>query len=230
MALPWFVSSWAQYRRLAGAERTSLLDSHPQLHDRTAVTPFDAHYFFMNAWAMRCILRSKPKRHVDVGSHNAFVSLLSAAVPVAFLDYRPLTVELDGLVPICGSVTELPFGNQTLASISSLSVVEHIGLGRYGDTLDCAGTMKSAAELTRVLAPGGNLFVGVPIGAPRVCFNAHRILAPDTFVDLFRPLKLVQFSVVTDEGLFHENVEPAEYSTSRYSCGLYWLTRDLDAL
>ena len=42
-------------------------------------------------------------------------------------------------------------------------MLEHIGLGRYGDPIDPQGTEKAATELQRVLAPGGDLYLSLPI-------------------------------------------------------------------
>lgn len=41
--------------------------------------------------------------------------------------------------------------------------------------LDPAGHEKAANELTRVLKPGGTLYIGTPVGQERVCFDAHRL-------------------------------------------------------
>ena len=95
--LPRFFMDWRRYSRLRNAEPLHFADSYPQLHDRTSATPFDPHYFYASGWAMRHIVVNRPDRHVDVGSHNLFASLLSAVVQVIFLDYRPLTGRLRGL-------------------------------------------------------------------------------------------------------------------------------------
>src|SRR5206468_9735067 len=109
------------------------------------------------------IVVNRPDRHVDVGSHNLFANLLSAVVPVIFLDYRPLNGRLRGLECIGGSILELPFADNSVESLSCLHVAEHIGLGRYGDPLDPEGTKKAARELERVLAKGGNHYFAVPV-------------------------------------------------------------------
>src|SRR5438093_844323 len=139
-ALPWFFRQWRAYAALPGAEPLRLADTYPQLHDRSPTTPFDPHYFYGSGWAMRRILEIRPWQHVDIGSHNLFANLLSAVVPVTFLDYRPLEATLGGLRCIAGSILELPFADDSVASLSCLHVAEHIGLGRYGDPLDPTGT------------------------------------------------------------------------------------------
>ena len=77
-----------------------------------------------------------------------------------------------------------------------MHVVEHIGLGRYGDPVDYDGDLKAIAELQRVLAPGGNLFFVVPVGQPRIMFNAHRVYSLRTdFVEAFNTFELKEFSL-----------------------------------
>ena len=200
-------------------------DSCPQLHDRTHATPFDPHYFFVSGWAMRRIVANRPHKHVDVGSHNLFASLLSAVVPVTFLDYRPLNAKLAGLECVGGNILELPFADSTLESLSCLHVAEHIGLGRYGDPLDPQGTQKAARELTRVLGEEGDLYFALPVGRPRICFNAHRVHAAETIRDLFSSLELVEFCGVHDDGRFVERIQLSEFARSEYACGMFWFRK-----
>ena len=99
---------------------------------------------------------------------------------------------------------------------------EHVGLGRYGEELNPRGHLDAARELARVLAPGGELLVGVPIGRGRLCFDAHRVLDPQTVVDAFAGLKLSEFSLVDDRG--SEVQTNASFDLARrcsYGCGLF---------
>ena len=150
---------------------------------------------------------------------------MSASLPVTFVDLRPLSVSLPNLKTIGGSILRLPFADSRVASLSCLHVIEHIGLGRYGDPLDPQGTRKAAAELTRVLAPGGNLFVGAPVGRERVCFNAHRVHAPKTILTYFEPLELAEFSCVVGEGELREHVDPLTTDLGFSACGLFWFRK-----
>jgi hypothetical protein len=224
--LSWYWADYRSYRRLPGAEPADMVQLLPALHERTPRHELDAHYFYLNAWAMRRVLAAGPPHHVDVASQIVVASLLSAALPVTYLDYRPLAVRLSGLASIGGSLLALPFADGSLPSISCLHVAEHIGLGRYGDSLDPAGTRRAAVELTRVVAPGGSLYFAVPVGRPRVCFNAHRVHSVDMMLDLFSGLRLRELSGVTDDGTFRENVDINTFAGSDYACGMFWFTRD----
>ncbi|MGH7556144.1 MAG: hypothetical protein ACREMQ_24335 [Longimicrobiales bacterium] len=84
--LSWYWKDYRTYRRMPGAERMRPLDLRPVLHERTAAHELDAHYFYLNAWAMRRLAASQPPLHVDVASQTVFASLASAMVPVMFVD------------------------------------------------------------------------------------------------------------------------------------------------
>ncbi|MFN4877912.1 MAG: DUF268 domain-containing protein [Aphanizomenon sp.] len=222
--LNYFIS-WQQYSSLPGAEPIDVLDTYPQVHDRTSTTPFDAHYFYVNGWAMRKIVINKPTTHVDIASQIIFSNLLAAVIPTTFLDYRPLEANLDGLSCMAGDILHLPFENNSIQSLSCLHVAEHIGLGRYGDSLDPMGTQKAAQELQRVLASGGNLYFAVPVGKPILCFNAHRIHSPEVILSYFSELELIEFSGVHDDGKFVNNVSLLEFQNSDYACGMFWFRK-----
>jgi len=212
---------------MAGSETWRFADTYPCLFDRMATTPFDAHYFYQNVWAFKAIKRSETPYHVDVGSQVSFVGLLTAITHVIFVDIRPLVVNVSNFDSVAGDILNLPFDSGSVRSLSCLNVAEHIGLGRYGDRLDPAGTKKAARELGRVLARGGDLYFAVPVGRPRVCFNAHRIHSPQQILEYFHGLDLVEFSAVGDDGAFIHEVEPTGFENATYSCGLFHFRKDL---
>jgi SAM-dependent methyltransferase len=198
---------------------------YPQLHDRLPTSPYDEHYFFQDIWAARRVAELAPARHVDVGSRVDWVGFLTSLTEVVFVDIRPLEAEVERLTSVTASLLDLPFADGSVESLSCLHVAEHVGLGRYGDRLDPAGTGKAAAELQRVLAPGGQLLFSLPVGRPRVCFNAHRIHDPDEIRAMFPELELVEFSGVDDDGSFRRNLDPRELAAATYACGLFRFTR-----
>jgi SAM-dependent methyltransferase len=199
-----------------------------RLNDATATTEFDAHYIYHTAWAARILRDSRPEAHVDVGSLLYFVSMVSAFVPITHYDYRPPDLTLGGLGVGQADLLALSFADRSIASLSCMHVVEHVGLGRYGDRLDAVGDRRAMAELQRVLAPGGQLLFVVPVGRPRVVFNSHRIYGLDQVVAGFPELTLERFDLITDGGhgrSLVENADPALAAQQKFGCGCFVFRR-----
>lgn len=220
IGLPRYVANWYTYQTEYGS-KLRLSDSYPCLIDWVRSTPFDPHYFYQAAWLARRIAIEKPLHHVDIGSDIRMINVISGFVPTEFLDYRPLNVSLEGLVCKAGNLTSLAKDNESVASLSCLHVVEHIGLGRYGDAIDPDGSSKALNELQRVLSPGGRLYLSVPVGRECVCFNAHRVFDPNTIAALLPKLTLIEFSLVDDQGFFHQHQSLELGGAQEYGCGLF---------
>jgi len=220
-----YFSELRRYSAMPGAETVAWKDLYPCLGERTSVTGFDTHYFYQDIWAFRKIFESGVREHVDVGSKVDYVGFLTAITKVTFIDIRPLRANLSNFTSLTGSILSIPFPDGSVSSLSCLHVAEHIGLGRYGDPLDPQGTIKACRELRRVLAPGGNLYFGLPVGKPRVCFNAHRIHSADSIRSYFDGLALKEFSLVDDSGIFTVGADIARANEARYGCGLFHFTR-----
>lgn len=219
--LPRFFTHWFRYKRLPGAEKIQVCDLQPCLGDWTSHTPFDAHYFYQGAWLARRLRALAVRKHVDIGSSVLTMSVLSAHVEIQFVDYRPLKVSLPGLTSIAGNILDLPFAGSSVESLSCLHVIEHIGLGRYGDPIDPHGSVKAASQLQRIVKRGGSLFLSLPVGRERVCFNAHRVHSPITTLKMFPQMKLIEFAFVDDSGQFFENMKVENAFELEYGCGLF---------
>jgi len=222
-----FIKDWRAYSKMDGAEPIRFLDTYPQLFDNIPTYSADGHYFYQDIWAFTKIYSSRVDLHVDVGSNVVFVGFLTAITNVEFVDIRPLDAPfLKNFKSIAGSILNMPYETGSLESISCLHVAEHIGLGRYGDPLDPLGTKKAAAELSRCLAKGGNLYFSLPVGKPRLCFNAHRIHSPRQIQQYFKSLKVLEFSGTDDNKRFMQNIDFDVLEKSRCACGLFWFTKE----
>jgi SAM-dependent methyltransferase len=218
---------WRQYREYKAMcpadQQPAIEDLYPFINDNSNETPVEPIYFYQDAWAFEKIAHRKVKQHVDVGSHHKFVSLLSKIVQLTMVDIRPLSVSMDSISFQKGTITELPFEDRSLESVSSLCVVEHIGLGRYGDPLDPEGTIKAIRELCRVLAPTGHLYLSLPVGDQNlVAFNAARVLSLKQFHELIQPLRLVEEKYIIEGRLQNQYEARPGLGTT----GLFELTRD----
>lgn len=199
---------------------------YPALGERrVAAGEAQGHYFHQDLWVARLVFEAAPAHHLDVGSSvGGFVAHLLSFREVHYLDIRPLTSRVCGLTFQRGSMLAMPFVDSSLGSVSALHSPEHVGLGRYGDEVNPNAWLLAIREFTRVLAPGGRLYFSVPIGPERVEFDAHRVFAPQTILDAFRPLTLVDAAFVDDQGDFHEHQSPLGY-TGWYGCGIFVFTK-----
>jgi SAM-dependent methyltransferase len=227
-----FKRDFAEFKKLAGGttprfplEWKSRL---PMLEEKGGTTDFDRHYIYHPAWAARILARTRPSVHVDISSILHFASLVSAFFPVRFYDYRPADLCLTNLECDRADLSALPFKDCSIESLSCMHVVEHIGLGRYGDPLDPDGDIKAMRELTRVLSAGGSLLFVVPLGKPKICFNAHRIYSYDQVMCGFSELKLEEFSLIPDDpqaGGLIQNATREMSDAQAYGCGCFWFRR-----
>lgn len=212
-------------------EVKSLLENHGRfrcdwkdhwacLDDATGTT--SSQYTFPTAWAARIIAQIQPSRHADFSSALWLSTLVSAFIPVDFYEFRPAQISISGLQSRKADLTALALPDNSQASISCLHVLEHIGLGRYGDAIDPQGDLKAAAELKRVLAQNGNLLIAVPVGhTARILFDHQRIYTYQLIQSAFAELETISFSLVTDKGEFIANANEADANRQVNAVGLW---------
>ncbi|MBU6427162.1 DUF268 domain-containing protein [Patescibacteria group bacterium] len=201
---------------------------HQAMYENDTETRFDAHYIYHPSWAARILAVTKPAKHVDFSSTLYFCSIVSAFIPVDFYDYRPANIRLSNLTSKRADLTALPFLDNSIDSLSCMHVIEHIGLGRYGDPLDPEGDLKAVMELKRVAAHGGTILFVVPIGKPQIIFNAHRIYSYDMVMSMFDGFELKDFSMVPDNGEkvgLIPKADPAFADKQSYGCGCFWFVK-----
>lgn len=203
----------------------ALKDIYPCLNDRITTTPFDAHYIYHPAWAARILAKTKPTLHVDFSSILAFSSITSAFVPMKFYDYRPAELNLNGWEGNFADLCKLDIADESFSSISCMHTVEHIGLGRYGDTLDASGDIKAINELKRITKANGDILFVTPVGRQRIEFNAHRIYSFELVTELFAGCNLINFALIKDDGSFIDNALPALVKEQQYGCGCFWFKK-----
>ncbi len=194
-SLVWFVQDYRSYRQQSTNQAFELSGRYlyPCLTDKTVDTPIEPTYFFQDTWFAEKIFQTRPDHHYDIGSSATTMGLISQFVPTTMVDIRPIKLQLKNFYFKAGSILELPFENGAIASLSSLCVIEHVGLGRYGDGINPWGSEQAINELKRVLAIGGHLFISVPVDqASRIYFNAHRAFTRDYVLQLFQEMELVE--------------------------------------
>jgi len=160
----------------------------------------DLYYLYQDAWAARQVFEAKPTRVVDIGSTKLLVAILAQFCPVITLDIRYWQVHVPGLTMTYGDITKLPFSDNSVRFLTTMCVIEHVGLGRYGDLLDPFGSVHAFREVKRIMAPGGHFVFSVPVShTAGLQFNAHRIFSHQQVLDY-----LDGFDVMAEQLLFPE--------------------------
>lgn len=189
----WFFKELKILKKLGENQNFKTVEYFPCLFDNISHTPLDATYFFQDSWAAKKIFDLKPQHHYDIGSSAKTIGILSQFVPITMIDIRPIELELPNLFFKKGSILNLPYEDNSIDSLSSLCVVEHIGLGRYGDPLDPFGSEKAIKEIKRVLAVGGVVLFSVPVDSEnKIYFNAHRAFTREYLLSLFLDMELLE--------------------------------------
>lgn len=197
--------------------------------EATKETVFDRQYIYHTSWAFKTVLKIKPEIHTDISSSLYFIGMLSVIQKTNFFDYRPAPLVLDNLKCGFADLTNLPFDSDSIESLSCMHVIEHIGLGRYGDTLDYNGDIKAISELKRVVKKGGNLLFVVPIGnIPKIIFNLHRIYTHEQIISYFEDFDLKEFNLIPEDekdGGIVINPGKELLNRQNYACGCYLFTK-----
>lgn len=182
----WFFRQYRELQKLGDNQAFKEVEWYPCFNDNLDHTPVEPVYFLQDTWAARKLCELNPSHHYDIGSSVKTMGILSQFIPVTMVDIRPIEIELEHLNFVCGSILDLPFEDSSIESLSSLCVIEHIGLGRYGDSLDPFGYKKAIDELKRVLKPGGTIMFSVPVDREnKIYFNAHRAFTRDYILGQF---------------------------------------------
>jgi len=138
--------------------------------------PPDLFYFYQDLWAAHEALLTNPSLLVDVGSTALLVGFLALFMRVVSIDIRPLRARTANLQSLQADIRSLPFSDESLEMLTSMCVIEHVGLGRYGGALDPGGSRRAFREIGRVVKAGGHVIFSLPLGNESgLQFNAHRV-------------------------------------------------------
>ena len=210
-SLPATVREYAAYRRRGADAAWPVSFNFPSLADRREESGVArGAYFHQDLLVARKVFERNPRRHLDVGSSvQGFVAHVASFREIEVMDIRPLTTSIPQIRFVRHDLM-LPPPEQlrgAFDSVSCLHALEHFGLGRYGDPVDPDGWRKGLAHLVDLVAPGGILYLSVPIGPQRVEFNSHRVFGIGTAPDeIQNRTTLSDFHVVDDRGDLHSGL------------------------
>jgi hypothetical protein len=111
-----------------------------------------------------------------------------------------------------------------------LHTIEHIGLGRYGDSIDPYGYLVAYNNLIKILSPGGKFYISFPISETMsVYFNAHRTFPPKEILSWSNEVELVNFDFIDDKGNLHLKIDlnNEKFSNLVYGCGIYTFIKSI---
>jgi hypothetical protein len=175
------------------------------------------------------IFEARPEKHVDIGSRvDGFVAHVASFRDIEVFDIRPISAQIPGVTfrqvdfmkPVSGVAGYCD-------SLSCLHALEHFGLGRYGDSIDPEGYKTGLANAARLLRNNGVFYLSVPIGIPRVEFNAHRVFDPRVIVNLAdeNSLRLSAFTVIAQGGTVSactlDDALLSDLANQRYALGIF---------
>lgn len=210
--------------------------SYPILNERFSKSgTARGHYFHQDLLVARKIFVNQPVLHVDIGSRiDGFVAHVASFRKIKVFDIRPLPNMIHNIsfiqADLMGTIDDSLINYSD--SISCLHVLEHFGLGRYGDPVKFDGYLDGLSNIYKILKKEGKLYVSVPIGPQRIEFNAHRVFSTQYLLDYFIDgYRVDTFSYVNDKGDLHENISLENKSEIKnnfgcnYGCGIFELTK-----
>jgi hypothetical protein len=200
-------------------------------------------YFWQDLLVAQRIYKAKPIRHVDVGSRiDGFVAHVASFRSVEVFDIRQVCAEIPGVVfkqadlMAVDSVSGLCKDSEGYCdSLSCLHAIEHFGLGRYGDPVDPLGYQRGIENLSKLLQPGGRLYLSTPIGIERVEFNANWVFDPNTILIVANTfgLHLDELTILDQRGGCETIINPnanclRALAKEHYRLGIFHFTKDSD--
>ncbi len=103
---------------------------------------------------------------LDIGccSSGEPVALASRGFQVIGLDVNAYPFKHPNLVVLRADALRIPLASGSVAAVLAVSVIEHIGIGHYGDPRSEGGDLEAVREIARVLRRGGKALITVPFG------------------------------------------------------------------
>jgi hypothetical protein len=205
LGITWYVKDYRKLKsQLKNQVNFPITQFRPFLYekkDSSGVASGD--YFHQDLFVARKIFENIPKKHTDVGSRiDGFVAHVACFREIDVLDIRPLNSTIKNIKFIQADLMKMrPELLECTDSLSCLHTIEHFGLGRYGDPIDCDGHLKGLDSLFQMLSVGGKFYFSTPIGKQRIEFNAHRVFSVKYLLDIFiNKYEIDSFSYVDDKG------------------------------
>jgi SAM-dependent methyltransferase len=231
----WFYSDLKKLKQQMGEDKTFAMGPlYPVLTDKKDEGgTMKGAYFHQDLYVAQLIHEANPQKHLDIGSRaDGFVAHVASFREIELIDIREIHSKVKNVVFRQADLMQLPPDLVDYCdSVSSLHVIEHFGLGRYGDPIDFFGYLKAIDNIAKILKKDGTFYFSVPIGPQRIEFNAHRVFNVDYLVSILcKDFEISSFSYIDDKGDFHENADwtgiDSKYSFGcQFGCGVFVLRK-----
>lgn len=236
-AIPFFLIDLYRFQSELNRKQVknfSVTKLYPCLNDFQSVIAWGGHYFYQDLLVAQKIFLNNPQRHVDIGSSiYGLVTHVASFREIEVFDIKDIKINMKNIKATqLDLMSELDHSMKNYCdSISSLHVIEHFGLGRYGDNINVDGHLIGIDNIYKLLKPSGKFYFSVPMGIQRIEFNAHRVFSLRYLLKLLgSKFTLNNFSYVDDSDILHENVKILEEDIERnyefrYGLGIFELTK-----
>lgn len=140
------------------------------------VPVIDRPYEYAFVVEMFCKPELKGKTVLDFGSAGSVLPTIIASMgnDVVCYDVRNWPIDFPNVRFVRGDIL-VEKVEEKFDVLTCISVIEHVGLGYYGDKGDANGDIEAMKILRQCLKPGGFLILTVPFGKPTVVFPAYRV-------------------------------------------------------
>lgn len=228
--IPGYVKDLINFKKMNGKINSffPILGEHTQKS-----SSLNDHYFQQDLIVAQYIFKDEPILHVDIGSRiDGFVSHVASFRKIEVFDIRNNKIKINNIffnkLDLQKEIDK-KYLNYT-DSLSCLHTIEHIGLGRYGDSIDPYGYLVAYKNLIKILSPGGKLYISFPISETmNVYFNAHRTFPPKEILSWSNEVELVNFDFIDDKGNLHLKIDlnNEKFSNLVYGCGIYTFIKSI---
>jgi len=152
-------------------------------------------------------IREKDKTILDFGGYESILPLQLSAIGyrVTVWDKRKYPFSHPNLNVICSDIFSKDLKIvEKFDVILSISTIEHVGLGHYGDTVVEDGDKKAVEILWSLLKEGGRLMVSIPAGKSTI-HKGYRVYNEEKIRDIFPTITSIKwFAKNTRDGIWNE--------------------------
>ncbi len=145
-----------------------------------------------NAASIKILAKEPAKTILDVGCRYSSLpkTLARQGYQVTGLDIHPCSVKHKNFTFVQGDIRTAELASAPFDAILSISTIEHIGLGFYGEDVQPDGDIHAVKRMHSLLNVGGRAIVTVPFGK-RADRSWYRVYNTGRILDLFRDWRSV---------------------------------------